>query len=232
MRLGVRLLWVLLVVGCSQVTNPGVPLYVTVVEQGHASPPPLEGVTICETDTTNCVVTDMNGEAILWLPPDQEETSLTADKEGYLPWLEVPGAYVEELRVQLWMWTDEATKPWWEALETDYPQRGTGAVEVTVGFAGATLELVDATGTPFYEEKFKTPRLHCDDAPEPCLEATTEFGLGGFVDVGPGEVQIQLGGTAQRCVPASAWPGDGPNRIKVPIRAGYITIARVTCPPP
>ena len=48
------------------------------------SGPPLEGVELCETDTTNCAMTDADGLASLMLPTDQE-VSYTLSKEGYVP---------------------------------------------------------------------------------------------------------------------------------------------------
>ncbi len=240
MRLVARLLWLTLIVACSDVQE-AVPAYVTVLEiakypaePGDPPPPPLEGVMICEAETTNCVATDDNGEATLNFPPNAE-VAIAAEKDGYLAWLLTRRTGDEALRPQIYMWTDEATKPWWDGMGTAYPQRGTGAVEVTIGFAGATVELVDATGKAFYQESVNgvnTARPHCDDAPEPCLEATTDFGHGGFVEVGPGEVVIELGGTAEGCIAAEAWPADRPNRIRVPIRAGSLTSASVTCQVP
>jgi hypothetical protein len=44
----------------------------------------LEGVELCEIDTTNCVVSDADGFASLELPADGE-TAYTAEREGYAP---------------------------------------------------------------------------------------------------------------------------------------------------
>ena len=125
------------------------------------------------------------------------------------------------------LYPDEAIAGWYQALNAQYPPTDLGNVYVTVNdpnrerLAGATLELVGATGIAFYEEQFLNPSTE--------LEATTEFGAGGFMEVTPGEREIQLGGTVQGCVPARAWPSDEPNRIRFPVRAGYLTVVSVTC---
>jgi len=216
---------VLAIGGCNDVYTPPVPAYVLVVEfQGEGNPTPrLEGVEVCETDPENCVVTDASGEATLWLPVGKW-VSFTLEKDGYLPYLRADVTDVEELRPSFLFFSHEATKPWWDAIGTPYPQRGTGAVEVAVGFGGATLSLITATSKPFYQV------VHND--PSPDLEATTSYGSGGFVEVSPGVHQIEFGGKAEGCIPAQAWPGDDINRISVPVRAGYITWANVTCQVP
>jgi len=234
MRLVSRLLWVFAlplfpIVGCNEVFEEPPSVLVRVLEhQGFGiSATPFAGVEVCQTDTTNCVVSDDDGEALLELLTE-EKVSLTAAKDGYLSLLQpyVPDS-VHQSPVFV-MGSDEDVAEDFKVLMSPYPQRGTGSVTIFVNpppFAGATFKLIGATGTPFYEEENGT--LHLD------LDATSSSGKGGFVEVGPGDVQIELGGTAADCVPALAWPGDeGLNRIRVPIRAEHWTTASVFCPPP
>jgi hypothetical protein len=106
--------------------------------------------------------------------------------------------------------------------------RGTGTVFVVfqpVGLAGATLELDAATGVPFYsDEEWNW---------NPDLTATTLLGRGGFTEVTPGEVQVNVGGTAGRCVPFFfGWPGRAENSVRLPVREGYVTVVNVGCATP
>lgn len=218
----------LLVVGCAEVESPPPRTFVRVVEyQGSMTPAtPLEGVEVCQSDTTNCVLSDDNGEAPLELLPEQE-IFLTASKEGYLSLLEVvvPGSVYEN--PVFIMLSDEDAARDFQALMSPYPQMGTGSVTVILNptpFEGATFELIGETGKAFYEEEDGTSRLD--------LEATPPSGKGGFVEVAPGEVQIEVGGTANGCVPARAWPGDEEDWIRVPIREGHWTTAGAVCPTP
>ena len=233
-----RLVWlsaltVFPIAACNPVFTPPNEMLVRVAE--FSSKTPLEGVEICETETTNCVLTDDNGHATLQLPTEPE-FSYTVTKEDYESLLIADIIDPDyDASPTYWLVGDEATTDWMEALDSHYPMMGTGSVTVFVGFEGATFDLVTATGEAFYEEEEErvvTPRLHCDDAPDPCLETTTPWGTGGFVELAPGEFQIEVGGTADGCIAGEAWPGDGVNRIRVPIREGYFTLANFICPPP
>jgi len=55
------------------------------------------------------------------------------------------------------------------------------------------------------------------------------FGNGGFVEVGPGEVQVKIGGAAEGCVVGWGWPGDGSDTIRMPVVEGFSTYASVSC---
>jgi len=226
------------IVGCNDVFTPPDSVSATTVD---ANGFPIEGVEICETDTNNCELTNDNGKATLKLPVEQE-VSWEVTKEGYERIL--ISDVTDRNFVSSWEWTlfgDAATVEYMEALNAPYPMVGTGSVVVSVctsclsreraGVAGATLDLITATGSLFYEEEDSTPRLHCDDddAPDPCLEATTARGYGGFVKVPPGVFEIEFGGTADRCFPLGGWPGE--HHLRVPVKEGYFTILSVECPP-
>jgi len=120
--------------------------------------------------------------------------------------------------------TNERTDSWaadmYDGLMTPYPERGTGSILVGVSLEGATLDLDNATGKPFYVDE--EGRLSLG------LTATTSYGQGGFVEVTPGVYEVKLGGTARSCVPTGAWP-DVENSIRVPVREGHLTIASVLC---
>jgi hypothetical protein len=93
----------------------------------------------------------------------------------------------------------------------------------TRGLPGATLRLVDATGISYYLDDEGNMRHD--------LNATASLGVGGFVEVQPGDFQVEIGWTPA-CFPEQAWPGDAENQIIVPVRAGYLTTTYVNCPIP
>jgi hypothetical protein len=240
-------LWVVALVlgavGCNQVTDPssvdavmrvveyqGEDNDVPPIENNHPLLPPLEGVEVCENATSNCARTHANGQATILLPIRQE-VSYTLTKNGYTSSLQaevtdpsdVGTGTTQTISPKITMWSDELRSNWFERLSSPYPQRGTGTIYVFMNPAieGATFELIGATGKAFYEAALDDPRLG--------LEATTSMGTGGFVEVGPGEFQIEFGGTATRCLPIRAWPGDSRNRIRVPVEAGHFSVASVAC---
>jgi len=187
----------------------------------------LEGVELCQTDTTNCVMTDVKGEATIELPFNQE-ISYTLEKDGYAPWL-VADVTDGLFDGTAWfpLFSHAASAEVYDSLMSPYPQRGTGTIWLRAWprFAGVTFDLMGATGKAFYSVT--------NTILSPDLNATTSVGDGGFVEVGPGEYQVEFGGTATgrgNCVPEFAWPGDENNTIRVPVREGYVTYGAMTCP--
>jgi hypothetical protein len=189
-------------------------------------PPPLEGVEVCEADTTNCDVTDTTGFATLWLP--RGEVVLTLNKDGYSPLLgsevvpphsglytSFPPDSVERVSEQMAL------------VGSPYPDESTGRVSLTVyrgrpEFAvGATLELIPEAGKGYYADE------NNDLTTE--LTATTSAGFGGFSELEPGEYQIEVGGDVGNCEVYRGWLGDAPNRVRFAVRAGHGTKVRVDC---
>ncbi len=195
---------------------------------------PLPGVTICQLDTDNCVVSDENGRAALDLPANQE-VARTVEKEGY-------GAFLtHDVTDETWggtstepMHTDEQLAEYAAQLGIMYPWTGgivgLATAPVVAQVAGVTFELLDEPATtPFY---FEGPGVYSYD-----LEATpgasawpAPFGMGGFAELSPGEYQFEFHGVGDNCRGLSfGWPGDGPNRIRIPIREGYISCGGRRC---
>jgi len=83
------------------------------------------------------------------------------------------------------------------------------------------FDLVDETATAVYIDEAGNPN--------PDLTATTSFGQGAFLEVTPGEHQVEFGGVFTNCTAWTGWPGDAANRIKVPVRAGYYSYASMNC---
>ena len=106
---------------------------------------------------------------------------------------------------------------------------GTGTIYVIVAsdplaldrFAGATFDLLGTEGKPYYLDE----ELNWS----PDLTATTSFGVGGFVEVSPGVFEVEIGGTAENCLVVRGWHSDSQNAIRLPVREGFTTVARVDC---
>ena len=229
MRLRASLVWVfaLLVLpvgGCVEVAPPTTAPF-TVIARDPELEIFLEGVEVCETDTKRCEMTNAVGEATLEFPLD-EPHSITATKEGYASYL-VPNV----LKPENW-WARSVDLPMASAarlaaehgrIGAPYPMRDTGSVVVHLEqeHAGATFELVGATGTAFYHDE--------EGHWSPDLSATTSWARGGFAEVGHGDFQVNIGGTAWRCIPFNAWPGNDNDSISFRVREGHLTVASVRC---
>jgi hypothetical protein len=196
----------------------------------------LEGVEICETDTDHCVLTDAAGRATVQVPIDQE-FSFTLEKEGYAPYLLAGVMPAEpEMFTAFGMATDERIAYHHELVMSPYPMEGTGSVIVLteprfstiptgcVGVAGVTFDLGYAAGKVYYYDE--QGNWDAD------LSATSCWGWGGFTEVPPGEVQVEIGGNAENCVVLSGWPGELENSVRTPIRAGYLSWLHVSCDVP
>ena len=217
--------------GCNEVTEePAITSVKIIVTDGWQEDAPLlEGVRVCQMDTDdNCMFTDARGEATLMLPRGVP-TGVTRDKEGYGPRLSELWANGPEFVMRLGMSRVQREAEKHDGVGSPYPMRGTGTIllEVSPAFAGATFELLGATGERFY---------HDEGAPttwNPERTATTSRGQGGFTEVTPGEVQVKFGGTAERCAAqVPAWAGDEPNSARVQVREGYISSRTMNCWPP
>jgi len=219
-------LLVLPTIGCAQVTDDGTaPLAVAVASADFETTGPLEGAEFCETGTDNCVFTDATGLAILELPIGLE-VGCTLKKEGHGSYLLAEVMPAEGERYAFSMSTHNHLAGQFQRIDSPYPMRLSGTVIIALvpPFAGATFELDDATGKAFYHDEEGRRSLD--------LTETTAFGFGGFAEISPGEFQVNLGGTAQRCIPGVGWPGSVANSVRFPIREGYITNVSITCPQP
>lgn len=194
----------------------------------------LEGVKICATDTNDCVRTNDEGRATVQIPIDQE-FSFTWDKNGYHPLL-VPDFQPEGLQLfpEIGLGTEERLAGLHELVLSPYPMEGTGSLMVFLvdsrfslmssgcaGIAGRTFELSNTEGKAYYYDE--------EGNWDTSLTETSCWGWGGFTEVLPGEVQIEIGGNAESCVVLHGWPGTVPNSVRMPVRAGYLTEVWVDC---
>ena len=186
---------------------------------------PLEGVELCIVETGDCLLTNAEG-SVTTEAPVGEEISVTFEKEGYMPYLipfvvpEAPATFT------LGMGSLSRFEFLYGLVMSPYPPEGTGSIVITADppIAGVTFALSDATAKAFYYDE--------EGNWDADLTETTSWGWGGFTEVSPGEVQVEIGGAAQGCTSTAGWPGDAENTFMMPIRAGYNNQISVVCNAP
>jgi hypothetical protein len=217
-------------VACNEVATPtAAPLTLMVVGKDAEDGPrvELEGARICQTGTSHCEVSDDSGVVTIQFPIG-EEISWTLERAGYASYLV---AYVmpdSGDQSDFEMASSRLMVARHDALLAcpHYPMIGTGDILIgldPVVLSGATFNLVDATGEAFY--------VDADGIWRPDLAATTSRGLGGFCEVPPGNVfEVELGGTAQNCLPGWGWPSTARNAVRFPVQENYVTWVAMDCP--
>lgn len=196
---------------------------------------PIEGARVCVLGAVDCVTTDAEGLVELRFPPDQE-VAFTVETEGYGSWVfanVTDDRFPEEGTAE--MTTVEALSEIAAQLGITYPwKQGMVGLQRWPSRAGVRFvpvgSTVDAVGEPFY---FDASTL--DYSLE--LTATTDFvatpyfqlASGGFTEVAPGVQQFELAGAAGECASSWAWPGDAPNRIRIPVLEGFTTYGSMIC---
>ena len=206
---------------------------------------PLGGVSVCQLDSDNCVLTDPRGYTRIEFPRQLQEVAFTIEQEGYGPWV-VANVIDEKFpdpdddRVRFPLFNHEFLASIAEDLGVRYPWEG-GMVALVrwpsphpgVKFmpVGPTAE---AVGPAFYFDD-ETQRYSLEQSETVNAWGMADYPLaeGGFAEVAPGVHQFELGGTAGDCSWSSwAWDGDGPNRIRIPVLEGYTSYGSMRCEDP
>jgi hypothetical protein len=193
-----------------------------------SEPEPLEGAEICVADTENCVTTDEEGDATIELPFNME-VLYTVSKDGYVPELY---ADVTELGFGTsrghTLFTVQEIAEGAVDIGTVWPHEGTGWLALGVNLVGVTFTLIGDARAPWYAD--------ADGNGSTVIDATTTGSIGGarggFVEVAPGVHEAEYGGTATDCVVGIGWPSAGANRIRVPVRDGYLSFGSMSCDAP
>lgn len=215
--------------GCTD-DDPGtvtLNLTVNAFEPGEIAAP-VPNAEVCVSDTEDCTTTDADGLAVVTLPADAE-TGLAITAAGFNRTLLAQTTDANFASDQTaTMLSDTVATLLAGVLNIDYPLMGTGVIGLTTlfsaegggGIPGTTLELTDGTGTGYY--------ITSDGFPTYDLTATSSFGGGGFVEVTPGVVEIDIGGSGG-CGVAQAWPGSTATSVRLPVEDGSVTFSFVFC---
>lgn len=184
----------------------------------------LAGVEVCELDTDNCVTTDEGGNAVIEVPAEQD-VALTYVKEGYAKYVNMYVVPAGGLGEPSAMATDQRFEDMHQLVGSPYPMEGTGTIfmDISNGYEGATLALVGGvTGKAWYRDE----ELDWD----PSLTASTSGGGGGFSEVSPGVVQVDIGNGS--CTIARGWAGDADDRVKILVKEGFMSRTHLNCVAP
>jgi hypothetical protein len=184
--------------------------------------PPLEGVDVCDVEEGICQTTDAEGVARV-VVRSNTEFSYTIAKEGYAPYLLADVSDELQKSLAMPLLSDAIMEADAARLGTTWPLDAHGilAFRVLENRAAATFILHGAEGTAFYIDDDGSSSLE--------LTGTTMHSRGGFLEVAEGVHLIEFGGNAFNCVPSVAWPGDGPNQIRVPVEPGMISFGSMAC---
>ncbi len=195
--------------------------------------PPIEDVKICIEDSLgiNCAMTNVQGKAVLDFATN-EEVIVTIEKDNYNSYIMGFVEDTDQGPFDSLMFSDDQLEALAAQLGTTYPWQG-GIVGLWLGNrVGATFAPVgpsiDAVGEAFYfDATTEQYRLDLEAIPDPAYNGewfAVPVGEGGFTEVTPGVQQFEVGGAVGECHgPVFGWPGDAPNRVRVPVREGFIS---------
>lgn len=174
----------------------------------------VPGAEVCVADSTNCATTDAEGLVVLTLPANAE-IALTVIAEGFTPTLAPQTTTdVDLTMLQTAVLSDTIAALLAGVLGTPYPLGDVGLIAISALTDPPTDDDNGIPGVTY------TLDLMATTAPD---------GVGGYIELSPGEYEITLGGTASNCVVVSGWPGSDDSSIRLPVRAGFFTQAFVTC---
>jgi Carboxypeptidase regulatory-like domain len=195
---------------------------------------PVTGATVCVLQPATqaqepCTTTDALGVYALTAPA-HAEVSITVRAEGFAARL-VPmtlvGKDVRERSVPLHSVARTATR--YGALGATPPGETIGGLFATAAglegtsVPGATFLLDPMTGKgPLY--------FSAAGAPDAARTSASRHSSALFANLQPGEVVLTISASPLTCVPAwGGWPSRVPGSIRVPILAGFETVATMLC---
>jgi len=192
----------------------------------------LADVDVCVLDSGPCTTTNKNGGYSLLVPADAE-FAVTYSQPGFTPTLVPWRSCVDDVEGfvgAVFLPSDARAARWAEILQTPRPPEGTGSLLVTTwtslmadsagARSGITYTLNDSAAKGFYV---------LDDVPDASLTETQGAGSGGFVEVEPGVVLLEVGGNATNCTTPQAWETGTDNLFAVPIHEGFSTQINIAC---
>jgi hypothetical protein len=190
---------------------------------------PIADVEVCQFASFNCAFTDENGEYGLWLLQNRN-VELSIVKEGFGSALIARFSGTEDLAGDAIMASDAVLSELASEIGTAHPPDGTGSLAVTTfqgavsdgsPLAGVSYALLGSNGRSFY--------VNDSGVPETSLTQTQTSGTGGFVELAPVVVTLQLSGAGVNCTSDNSWSAAASNAFRLPIRVGFTTQCAVSC---
>lgn len=178
----------------------------------------LAEVCVVDVPQLPCAITDMEGRATLDVPIDIE-LQLRTTALRYVPTVTTYVSDAEPRSVGVDMPPTSAL-----TLLGGRVEPGKGQLAFVVqnesgdGLAGISATIDPASGTG--------PRYTDGSLPDDTLTATTEDGLGLFVNVDPGRVAVTMEGA--ECEPNEAWPSES-GTLEVHVEADSLMIVTARC---
>jgi len=190
---------------------------------------PIADVEICQFASFNCASTDENGEYSLWVLQNRN-VQLSIVKEGFGSVLIARFSGTEDLVGDAIMASDEVLSQLSSEIGTAYPPDGTGSLAVTT-FQGAVSDDSPLAGVSYALLGSNGRSFYVDDSGvlETALTETQASGTGGFVDLAPVVVTLQLSGAGVNCTSERPWSAAASNAFRLPIQAGFTTQCAVSC---
>lgn len=96
-----------------------------------------------------------------------------------------------------------------------------GPISDGVTIAGVSYSLTGSNGRSFY--------LDASGTPDTSLTETQAPGTGGFVEVAPTTVNLQVSGPVTNCTSEESWHAAATNAFRLPVRTGFWTQSNVSC---
>ena len=191
--------------------------------------PPIAGVEVCQFASNNCALTNENGDYELRVLRNRE-LEMSYVKEGFGSVLVARQSGVDDLIGDVILATDAALMQLASELDTPYPQIGSGSLSMTV-YRGPISDDVTIPGVRFALTGSNGRSFYLDDAwvPRTSLTETQSLGRGGYVELAPVTVSVQLYGAAVNCGSEESWLAAGANTFRLPVRVGFWTQSRVSC---
>jgi len=222
----------LLLTGCAEGSgSTSVTLSGTITESvpdSQIQGQPIADVEVCEFGSRNCALTDQNGEYSLRVLKNRE-LEMSHVRSGFGPVLVARRSGIVDFVGDAGLATDAALLDFYESLGTPYPPVASGFVTATA-YQGAIADDTRIEGVSYSLMGSDGRSFYLDDAgtPDTSLTETQASGSGGFVDVAPRTVDLQVTGAAN-CSSESSWLSNGTNTFKLPVRIGFRTQSEVSC---
>ena len=190
---------------------------------------PIAEVLVCQFASNNCALTNDNGDYALLLLMNRE-VEISYVKDGFGPVLVARRSGVDDFAGDAKLATNADLLDFAALLDTPYPPAGTGYLSMTAyrgpisdgtTIAGVAYSLTGSNGRAYY--------LDDSGAPDTSLTETQAPGKGGFVEIAPVTVNLQVSGPVANCTSKESWGAAATNTFKLPIRAGFWTQSKLSC---